>query len=464
MPWTLGDRVRAARVALGLTQDELAKPDLSKSFISLLERDQARPSIVTLERIAQRLGKPVAFFLGGDQEDSQKILTILDSRGRAELDQQRYDNALAVFTEMRELAVAHNDDRMEMCALLGLGEALLALRQLDEARTYLDDALGRAQQAKDGLVECRALHGLATVEQRDANFPQAVSLFEAALAIMVKLSIIEPMLHGEIFLHYGTTLHRMGRLEESSEAYTQAQRIFEEALPGRVGEVLVSHSIALYLSGNFDGALHRLGRLEQYKDLRTLSWAHNNLGMVLLGVGRSREALEHFSESLAIKQRLPDAVGECHTLTELARCHFACGHAERAREYGLQAIVRCTEVRVPDEEARAQIVLGRIAAASRDFRKAERYLLLATVNCERASMKLELLTAFRELVHVAFLQGRHKEAITYHERAFTVLRTMAPYDAIAAVRLADGGAQRIPPSRSPRAPVASRRNQPAGGA
>ncbi len=455
MPWTLGDRVKAARLALGLTQDELAKPDLSKNFISLLERDLARPSAATLERIARRLGKPVSFFLGDHQaEVSLNIFTILDNRGRGELDQQRYDAALAVFTEMHELAASAADDRMEMCAVLGQGEALLALRRLEEARTYLNDALSRAQEAQDALVECHALHGLATVEQRNANFPQAVSLYEAALAVMTTLSITEPVLHGEIFFYYGTALHRMGRLEGSSEAYTQAQRIFEAAFPGRVGEVRVSHSVALYLSGDYHGALLRLGGLEQYKDLRTLSWAHNNLGMVLLEVGRSREALEHFSESLAIKQRLPDAVGECHTLTELARCYFAWGNTERAHEYGLQAIARCIEARVPDEEARAQIVVAKIAAAISDFRKAERYLLCAAATCERASMTLELVTAFRELARMVSIQGRYKEAIMYHEKAFAVLRTMSPHDATAAVRMADlvGQVPRITATANPRRP------------
>ncbi len=243
--------------------------------------------------------------------------------------------------------------------------------------------------------------------------------------------------HGEIAYYRGTILRRMGRLQESSEAYTRAQEIFEKAgLHEWIGEVLVSHGITLYLCGDYDGALLRLGKWEEYKDPRTLSWAHNNLGIVLLEIGKPSEALEHFCKSLAIKQRLQDAIGGCRTLTELARCHFACGDTERAREYGLRAIAKCREVGVPDEEAQAQIVLAKIAAATGDFLKAERYLLRATATCERASMTLELVTTFHELARVASLQGRHKETITYHEKAFAVLRTMAPHDATAAVRMA----------------------------
>ncbi len=443
MPWTLGDRVKAARVALGLTQDELARPDLSKSFISLLERDLARPSASTLERIAQRLGKPVSYFLGhAGAEFSHLTLNVLNNRGRSELARQRYDAALATFSEMGTLAAVRHDDKMEMDTLVGRGEALAGLWRLQEAKNFLTGALGRAREAADALVECRALAGLARVEHRSGNFPRAAKLYEQALTIAKTLPS-EVVPHGEIAYYRGTILRRMGRLQESSEAYTRAQEIFEEAgLHEWIGEVLVSHSITLYLCGDYDGALLRLGKWEEYKDPRTLSWARNNLGVVLLEIGRPREALEHFCESLAIKQRLLDAVGECRTLTELARCHFACGDTERAREYGLRAIARCHDIGVPDEEAQAQIVLARIAAASGNFRKAERYLLRATATCKRASMTLELVCTFRELARVASLQGRHKEAITYHENAFTVLRTMAPHDATAAVRMADLVAQR----------------------
>lgn len=443
MPETLGERLKQARQALGLTQKELGKPDLSKSFISLLERNLTRPSVATLERLAQRLRKPVSYLLAGDPQTaiSQKVLDVLTRCGWSELARQNYGAALAAFEQMCELAAARGDARTETYAVLGRGEALVGLRRLDEAKPHLDDAMGRAREAKDAFVECRALHGLATVELRGANFPQARSLYERALTIVATLSG-EEALHGEILLFYGTALHRMGRLEEASEAFTQAQQIFEDAkLPERVGEALVDHGLVLYLSGDYDAALLRLERarvlLEQHEDLRTLSWARNNLGMVLLEIGRPHEALEHFSISLAIKQRLQDAVWEGHTLTELARCHFACGEMERARDYAEQSITRSRNGGAPDEVPRAQIVLGAIAIAEGNARKAQRYLTLAAAHCERASMTLELVTVFRELARVASLQGRHKEASTHHEKAFAVLRTMAPHDAAAALRMAD---------------------------
>ena len=53
----LGARIRSVRQARGLTLVELARlAELSHPFLSQLERGQARPSMVSLERIARALG------------------------------------------------------------------------------------------------------------------------------------------------------------------------------------------------------------------------------------------------------------------------------------------------------------------------------------------------------------------------------------------------------------------------
>ena len=63
----IGAKIKELRVAKGLTQEELAdRAELSKGFISQLERDLTSPSIVTLVDILQCLGVSVsAFFAEG---------------------------------------------------------------------------------------------------------------------------------------------------------------------------------------------------------------------------------------------------------------------------------------------------------------------------------------------------------------------------------------------------------------
>ena len=53
----IGSKIKELRVIKGLTQEELAdRTELSKGFISQLERDLTSPSIATLADILQCLG------------------------------------------------------------------------------------------------------------------------------------------------------------------------------------------------------------------------------------------------------------------------------------------------------------------------------------------------------------------------------------------------------------------------
>src|SRR2546428_9250777 len=56
--------VRQARLEAGLTLEQVAQGEVSRAAIHLVETGKARPSMRTLEHIAQRTGKPIAFFIG----------------------------------------------------------------------------------------------------------------------------------------------------------------------------------------------------------------------------------------------------------------------------------------------------------------------------------------------------------------------------------------------------------------
>ena len=58
-----GYRLRLARGRAGLTQEALGAPDLSKSFISLLESGRSYPSVETVVALARRLDTSVASLL-----------------------------------------------------------------------------------------------------------------------------------------------------------------------------------------------------------------------------------------------------------------------------------------------------------------------------------------------------------------------------------------------------------------
>lgn len=62
----LGKRLKAARLDAGLSQRQLCGEIITRNMLSQIENGTARPSMDTLRYLAERLGKPMAFFLDED--------------------------------------------------------------------------------------------------------------------------------------------------------------------------------------------------------------------------------------------------------------------------------------------------------------------------------------------------------------------------------------------------------------
>ncbi|MBO4885017.1 MAG: cupin domain-containing protein [Clostridia bacterium] len=66
----IGEKIKRLRLQRGLTQEELAdRCELSKGFISLLERDLTSPSIATLGDVLECLGTDLAAFFTEHAEE-----------------------------------------------------------------------------------------------------------------------------------------------------------------------------------------------------------------------------------------------------------------------------------------------------------------------------------------------------------------------------------------------------------
>ncbi|MBC7765243.1 MAG: helix-turn-helix domain-containing protein, partial [Hyphomonadaceae bacterium] len=69
----LGEKIKQLRIKNGLTQEELAdRSELSKGFISQLERDLTSPSIATLRDILECLGTNLQDFF--NETEQEKII------------------------------------------------------------------------------------------------------------------------------------------------------------------------------------------------------------------------------------------------------------------------------------------------------------------------------------------------------------------------------------------------------
>ena len=80
----LGEKIRSARQELGLSQRQLCGEDITRNMLSLIENGSAKPSMTTLVLLAQRLGKPVSYFLDENAPDPGDLAVSADNLRQAE--------------------------------------------------------------------------------------------------------------------------------------------------------------------------------------------------------------------------------------------------------------------------------------------------------------------------------------------------------------------------------------------
>ena len=81
----LGEKIRLARQQAGLSQRQLCGADITRNMLSLIENGSAKPSMKTLTLLAERLGKPVSYFLDGDARDPEEVTGAFENLRKARL-------------------------------------------------------------------------------------------------------------------------------------------------------------------------------------------------------------------------------------------------------------------------------------------------------------------------------------------------------------------------------------------
>ena len=159
----LGQRLKAARLELGLSQRQLCGDVITRNMLSQIENGAARPSMDTLRYLAGELGKPLSYFLEEDTVTSPN--QILMARARQE---QNSKKVLEILTEYRGPDEVFDRERelLQRLAVLNLAEESMAAGKTIYAAGVLEE-LGRMEEGYcAGDLERRRLLLLARVNPR----------------------------------------------------------------------------------------------------------------------------------------------------------------------------------------------------------------------------------------------------------------------------------------------------------
>jgi len=141
----LGGRIKAARLEAGLSQRQLCGETITRNMLSQIENGTAKPSMNTLRYLAQRLEKPVSYFLEEQAVTLPNRECVLQARQAfAHGDAKAARKALEAFREPDEIFSPERDVLWYLTGLelarqaIGEGRlpyAAMLLRELEEIRS-----------------------------------------------------------------------------------------------------------------------------------------------------------------------------------------------------------------------------------------------------------------------------------------------------------------------------------------
>ena len=360
----LGERVRALRVAAGMTQVELAGGRFSKEYISQIERGKTRPTQATVAWLAERLGVDEGFLsVGVSTEDRTKVEALL-ARAEALSEAHQYSEAIEAFTDARSAGTWA--PAFELRALSGAAWALQQSGDINPALELLQQARDVAEGPQFSDVDrADVLFRIGVCRYKLSSVGTAVALFDEALALAERSGLPCDLLRADI-LGWRSRCHRLQR--DYVAAHEDVERALELAqdLGDRraIANTYFQASLIAQRQGHW--VLSR-SYAQRAKDLYQELNDERNVGRLLLALGGltlllgdEDQAVEHLKASFSQALESDSPPDAAQALQGLARVHLNRGEYDQADELARKglALLEGREDYL-HEVCPSQLVLGR---------------------------------------------------------------------------------------------------------
>jgi len=409
----VGARIRSLRTARSLTQAQLAEPQYTKAYISMLESGRTRASMKALEHIAGRLGVQPSDLLGGSPSPAGPQYDLLEARRLVEQGDAKAAIPTLVALEegltpsdqlvrLRYLAAAYNTT----------GEAKLAFPLLERAQRMAELLDDRAEQVRIKGV-------LAATYAKTFAYEDAVKLLREVVKACDEGVITDPTFHFR-------RLSDLAVILTNQRQPKQAMPVFERAIelagqfsdPGSLGTMYAGLAKAHHLQGDVELAIRYNQRsLQVYEELSALDQVACTLDNIAVQYAEYGNR-ERARESLVRGAQIATEIKRDRTLASIKTTEAeieAKADPGVAMDLAQDALKFARKVEQIDAQVRAIVLIGELkmktsgTAARKSFQEARQ---LAE---ERAPHLLRMI--FDRWSHAAEGAGDGEEALRLARRA-----------------------------------------------
>jgi transcriptional regulator with XRE-family HTH domain len=409
----VGARIRSLRTARSLTQAQLAEPQYTKAYISMLESGRTRASMKALEHIAGRLGVQPSDLLGGSPSPAAPQYDLIESRRLVEQGQAR--EAIPLLEALDE-GLTPSD---QLVRLRYLAIAYNMSGQAKQAFPLLERAQRMAELLDDAQEQVRIKAALAASYAQTYAYEDSIRLLRECVQACDEGVVSDPTFHFRRLSDLGLMLTNQRRPKEAMPIYERAIQMADQFSDRRsLGTMYAGLAKAHHLQGDVELAIRNNQRsLQVYEELSALDQVACTLDNIAVQYAEYGNR-ERARESLARGARIAEEIKRDTTLASIRTTEAeieAKADPGKAMELAQEALKFARKVEQIDAQVRAMVLIGELkmrtsgTAARKSFQDAR---LLAE---ERAPHLLRMI--FDRWSHAAEEAGDGEEALRLARRA-----------------------------------------------
>ena len=337
MAASLGEKIRALRKELNMTQTELAGSEMTKSMLSQIENNTAMPSMKNLQYLAARLGKPASYFL--DQEELTESLPmerIQEEMKEAEALYRlgRIKEAADRLKELGDKYHFDHDSKLYADYLTKYGEVLIDLNQVEDVSAKILEAV-RIYEKKYLYIEAaKAYLLLCGIPWNLFQYEKCLEILEQGIEIYSKAINRDYAFEMDLLYKRSVFTTSLDRIEEGIKATEEALELSGRTkIYYRTDELYKNIAVLNGLRGCYDNFDYYIEKAEKFAEATDNQLVLSSIGLVkakrMNDTGHPQLALEYISRALEIANPLVLPL----IYTEVARSYFLTKQYEKALDY-----------------------------------------------------------------------------------------------------------------------------------
>ncbi len=360
-----GRKIRLLRLELRLSQSDLAGSDMTRAFISQLETGRALPSIRTLSVIANRLGRPLSYFL--DDTDYMTMGTTELENSLQSYDKGQYCDATQSAKRAISALVSSEDPSLLFQARMALAKSTIAERAYEQAWDHLYDALESAVLSNNHSDIGTTFYWLGCCAYLSEEFPLAKRHFTRAMQRMgVRKNDL--CLYFLSKLYFGSSCLRLGDLSAALKSYeyvyrkTNTSEFARAHIDAGLGLGWAYHLLGHSKTG-YDVLLATRKISQTNQGYRLVNIDHN-LGVISSCLGQDARAIQILQDCIAQYLERGDLLSAASVLEEVSAHHLRFARISEATKYAEEGLKSVTNNQCANlQRGRLHRLLAKIAMA-----------------------------------------------------------------------------------------------------